>query len=92
MLRERYINVPNFNLLFFTEAGTDALREEVASWSRVPPCFAGRISLDQLWPKIPAASDKTFYLAGPPIMLSTLGAHLRERGLPPERIRIDAWE
>ena len=33
-----------------------------------------------------------FYLAGPPVMLDTLSAGLRSRGIPPEQIRTDAWE
>ena len=36
--------------------------------------------------------SSVFYLSGPPIMLNALSADLKSRGLPPERIRTDAWE
>jgi NAD(P)H-flavin reductase len=33
-----------------------------------------------------------FYLSGPPVMLKTLSADLRARGVQPDRVRTDAWE
>jgi NAD(P)H-flavin reductase len=36
--------------------------------------------------------SSVFYLSGPPIMLKTLGEDLKSRGVPPDRIRTDAWE
>jgi ferredoxin-NADP reductase len=36
--------------------------------------------------------SSVFYLSGPPIMLKALGEDLKSRGVPPDRIRTDAWE
>lgn len=34
-----------------------------------------------------------FYLSGPPAMIAAFAAHLRDgRGVPPERVVVDAWE
>jgi ferredoxin-NADP reductase len=92
MLLDRLAKVPAFQLLFFTEAGTESFSREVAPAPRPPACFPGRISLDSFWPQLSGVEKKTFYLAGPPIMLSTLGAQLKARGVAPEQVRVDAWE
>jgi NAD(P)H-flavin reductase len=36
--------------------------------------------------------SSVFYLSGPPVMLKALGEDLKSRGVPPDRIRTDAWE
>ena len=35
--------------------------------------------------------SSVFYLSGPPTMLKALGEDLNSRGVPPDRIRTDAW-
>ncbi len=92
MLLERHAAVPAFRLIFFTEAGTENLTRELTSTPRTPQCLPGRIAVDALWPQIPEAEKKTFYLAGPPVMLTMLGPQLKARGVAPERVRVDAWE
>lgn len=52
----------------------------------------GRLDVDAAWPAITSLRDPVFYLSGPPPMLTALTAQLRGRGMPPDDIRIDAWE
>lgn len=52
----------------------------------------GRLSADAAWDAVERLRAPVFYLSGPPQMLDALGAQLRGRGAPPERIRTDAWE
>ena len=52
----------------------------------------GRLNVDAAWDAVERLSEPTFYLSGPPQMLNALGAQLRGRRVPPERIRTDAWE
>ena len=54
--------------------------------------FPGRISLETVWARLPTPITKVYYLSGPPVMLTALGADLRDRGVPSDRIRTDAWE
>jgi NAD(P)H-flavin reductase len=92
MIERQFAHVPNFHLIYFTEEQADGLRAATAELPRRPECVSGRISLDEVFPRVPGAAKKVFYLSGPPIMLNTLSTKLRERGLPPEQIRTDAWE
>lgn len=52
----------------------------------------GRLDIGAAWPSLEILQDPLFYLSGPPPMLAALGQQLRARGVPPERIRIDAWD
>jgi ferredoxin-NADP reductase len=52
----------------------------------------GRLSVDTSWPIVAGMRDPAFYLSGPPVMLAALSLQLRRRGVPADRIRIDAWE
>jgi ferredoxin-NADP reductase len=52
----------------------------------------GRLSVDAAWPAIASMDDPLLYLSGPPHMLASLTAQLRERGIAPEAIRTDAWD
>ena len=72
--------VPNLDVIYFAE--TDAQ----------PPCLPGRISLDEVGSSVSSPRSPVFYLSGPPVMLTALGADLKARGIPADRIRIDAWE
>lgn len=72
--------VPNLNVIYFAETGAQ------------PPCLPGRISLEKVWSSVFGLQSPVFYLSGPPVMLTALSADLKTRGIPAERIRIDAWE
>jgi ferredoxin-NADP reductase len=54
--------------------------------------LVGRLSVDAIWPRLNRPLDATYYLAGPPPMLQSIGRDLRARDISPEAIRIDAWE
>lgn len=92
MIERQFGNVPNFHLLYFTEEQTAALATSMAGLARQPECVNGRISLDEIFPRVPEAANKVFYISGPPIMLNTLSAKLRDRGVAAENVRTDAWE
>ncbi len=92
MIEGQLAKVPNFHLVYFTEDQTAELAAQVVGLAKPPACVSGRISLDALFQQVPDAAKKVFYLSGPPIMLNTLSSGLRQRGLPPDQIRMDAWE
>jgi len=52
----------------------------------------GCLSVEAVWPKIGDPLRAKHYLSGPPEMLKTISQELRQRGMPAESIRIDAWE
>ena len=92
MILARLAKAPDFHLLLFTEHNSDQLAKKLANQPKPPICLAGQVSLDAVWQHVPQAASKVFYISGPPIMLKTLSAGLRERSVAPEQIRTDAWE
>ena len=52
----------------------------------------GRLSVAAAWPTVEALDHPAFCLSGPPAMLASLTAQLRERAVPEADIRTDAWE
>jgi ferredoxin-NADP reductase len=84
LIRTQAAQVPGFRALFFAEGGAVGHADGI--------CAAGRLSVDAIWSRLPAPADKVYYLSGPPAMLAALGAGLAQRGVPPDRIRTDAWE
>ncbi len=54
--------------------------------------IAGRVSVETVWPRLGRPLDTTFYIAGPPPMLRTIGEDLRARHIAADAIHIDAWE
>jgi ferredoxin-NADP reductase len=86
MVMRQLEKAPNFRIIFFAESAPPAWNEGAA------PSFLGRISLEKAWPLLPEPSNQVFYVSGPPVMLKALSADLQSRGVPAERIRIDAWE
>lgn len=91
MIFRQLERVPGFEALFFAEAG-DPRADASFPAAGAPGCLPGRLALDPIWSRVENAGDRTFYLSGPPLMLRALGDELRSRGVPPERIRVDAWE
>ncbi|MBK9139509.1 MAG: FAD-dependent oxidoreductase [Verrucomicrobia bacterium] len=81
--------VPGFAAVFFAEADAGALDERLAARA---PCLPGRVSVAALWERFPTVPGRVFYLSGPPAMLKALGSDLTARGVPPDRVRTDAWE
>jgi len=66
--------------LYFVEHGTDR------------GVIAGRIALDPIWIGLQQPEYASYFMAGPHVMLTSLEADLRRRGVPPAAIHIDAWE
>jgi ferredoxin-NADP reductase len=81
LLAARAAQMPQLRVCTFVERGEPA-----------PDRVIGRLSVDAVWPYIAAPDQATFYLSGPPVMLRTLTADLRGRGIAAGAIRIDAWE
>ncbi|MDD5627451.1 MAG: FAD-dependent oxidoreductase [Elusimicrobia bacterium] len=73
---------PALRAVFFAESGA-------APGQGVEP---GRLSLAAVWKALGRPDAATYYLSGPPAMIRALGGELAARGLPPERIRVDAWD
>jgi ferredoxin-NADP reductase len=95
MILAQLAAVPKLNVLLFTETPDKVFAQRMAVLPHAPQCLSGRISLSSvLGPpsSVPSPPSSTFYLSGPPIMLSTLGNELSKRGLAASQIRTDAWE
>ena len=95
MILAQLAAVSKLNVVFFTETPDETFAQRMAALPRAPRCLTGRISLDAVFslpPSVPSPPSSVFYLSGPPVMLNTLSADLKSRGLPPEQIRTDAWE
>jgi len=84
MLERRAADVSCFQRRYFVEQ-PDAESERIGA-------AVGRLSVDAVWPHIPAPGQATYYLSGPPIMLKTLAGDLRGRDIADAAIRMDAWE
>jgi ferredoxin-NADP reductase len=56
------------------------------------PIVLGRVSVDEVWPRLPRPADASFYISGPPSMLRGIADDLKTRGVGSEAIHIDAWE
>jgi ferredoxin-NADP reductase len=52
----------------------------------------GRVDLDSIWDLLPAPLDVTFYIAGPPSMITGLTTGLKSNSVDNRRIVFDTWE
>ncbi len=55
-------------------------------------CLTGRVEVERIWELARSPQAMTFYLSGPPEMLSAARLGLGERGVEGTRIVVDAWE
>lgn len=69
--------LPNFSKTVYAEQET-------------PDAITGTLDIEAIMAG--ASPDTHFYLSGPLAMITTFKASLLERGIPPERIRVDDWE
>ena len=80
-----------FNALYFSE--TDNQNDvSDATHSQSPECLTGCLSIEKIWSRLESHSESKYYIAGPPAMIQALTANLRNKGIEPEKIKIDAWE
>ena len=95
MILAQLAAVPKLKVVFFTETPDEGFAQRMSVLSRPPRCLTGRITLDAVISDLSSVlrpPSSVFYLSGPPVMLNSLSADLKSRGLPPEQIRTDAWE
>jgi ferredoxin-NADP reductase len=52
----------------------------------------GSLSFDAIWQAANDPASATFYLSGPANMINSFKAGLKEKGINPEKIKIDEWE
>lgn len=90
LVQQRAQSVPRLLPCYFIEQDSNDVRP--AKDRSEPAEVVGRLSVAAVWHKIVKPFDSTFYISGPPMMLHTLSEDLRERGVRPEAIKIDAWE
>ena len=83
---------PHFQAAFFSETGWPVSGPIGELSSGAIRHRDGKLDLDCIWAMFPDAGASTFYLSGPPAMLSALSIGLKDRGIPQERVRTDAWE
>ena len=60
--------------------------------SRTGPAILGKLSVKEIWGQIDDPVASTFYLSGPPAMITTISRDLKDRGVGLDAIRVDAWE
>src|ERR1039458_4091543 len=95
MILAQLAAVPKLNVLLFTETPDEVFAQRMAALPHAPQCLTGRISLSSvLGPpsSVTCPPSSTFYLSGPPVMLSALSSDLQARGVTAPQIRTDAWE
>jgi ferredoxin-NADP reductase len=54
--------------------------------------ITGRVSVGAVWPSLAQPLSASYYISGPPSMLTGIGGDLRARNVAPGAIHIDAWE
>jgi ferredoxin-NADP reductase len=84
ILMQTVSNLNGFKLLAFSE--------ELGHNNGYFPISKGSLSLDKVWHAANDPIKATFYLSGPAAMISTFKARLLNKGIKPEKIRIDEWE
>lgn len=55
-------------------------------------CAPGIIDLEQVWAMMRSPALSRYYIAGPPEMIRQLTLQLRQRGVSPTNVIIDAWQ
>jgi ferredoxin-NADP reductase len=55
-------------------------------------CLSGRLELGNIGLRIRDPEKVTYYLSGPPVMISALRAELAGQGAESARVQVDAWE
>lgn len=86
-IKSKLASCPRFCAVLFAESGLSSFAPPSPHTSNLRH-LSGRISLDAVC----HPPGSVFYLSGPPAMLKAFAADLAGRGIPPERIRTDAWE
>jgi len=90
LLDQRVKEIPHLNVFHFVEQ--DANSPCTSAGMTINNEFIGRISLPILLQKVRNPFNTLFYISGPPLMLKGFSQELRNAGIKPESIRIDAWE
>jgi len=91
------------NLFLFTDVLTQAMSslkgfKLLAFSENVPhnngqfPIGKGSLSLEKIWHAADDPLKAIFYIAGPVAMINAFKTGLKDRGVKPEKIRIDEWE
>jgi toluene monooxygenase electron transfer component len=62
--------------------------EHTSDTSAVP----GRVAVGPVWPELDRPLETSYFIAGPPLMITALESELRSRGVPSDAIHVDAWE
>lgn len=68
------------------------VEQDVGGEAVVRSEIVGRLSVAAMWQRIENPLAATYYISGPPSMLTAISRDLSERGICPDAIRIDAWE
>jgi ferredoxin-NADP reductase len=88
VIQERARAVSAFRAVMLTERG----RPDAGDGLDRVVFRTGRVSVDAAWPGLDNPLECVYYLSGPPAMLASLTDELLRRGVPPDRVRQDAWE
>jgi ferredoxin-NADP reductase len=87
MVDQMMRSVPRFHSEYFVEVPP--------AHDIIPSGFQphlGRMNIEQIWSSLAEPFNQVYYLAGPPAMLAAFSSALQNHRIPPDQIRIDAWE
>jgi len=79
------------HVTYFIENGKS---EKVKGAQCLQSCdlLSGCLSLETIWECLNNHQKTTYYIAGPPNMIKCLTKDLLKKYIPPEMIKVDAWE
>jgi len=84
-------NIDRFKLHIFSEEnvfGTSLKKNTLIEYIR----GIGKLSIDRIWQVVDNPEAATFYLSGPPDMISSFRSKLLMKGITENKIKIDDWE
>jgi ferredoxin-NADP reductase len=81
-IERRFRQLPSATAVYFLETGTDTGVETLP----------GRVAVEPLWMHVERPLEASYFIAGPPLMLTSIAAELHARQVPAGAIHIDAWE
>jgi ferredoxin-NADP reductase len=85
LVEQQAAAVPSFCYALFSDSVAPSPQPPV-------PLLPGCVSVASVWPMLQSPAESSFFLSGPPAMLTAVCADLQARGIKPEAVHTDAWE
>ena len=92
LVLDRVGAVPDFHAVMVAQTAAPAIPDHLAGLPNAPVAAEGVLSPGLVWDRLPDPLGSMFHLSGPPAMIAALRHDLGARDVPPQSIRIDAWD